>query len=152
MFTEAEFEELLGKTIVEIKGTEGSEEIIFKTSDGTEFVLYHSQDCCESVRVEDICGDLNDLLNLPILLAEEITHGRDEIPKDLPEDLQERYESFLWTFYKLSTNLGSVTIRWLGVSNGYYSEAVSCRRTMTTKEEREHEIQRSQENKKWMVN
>ncbi len=112
---EVDFETLRGKTIRAIEGaTKGSEEITFFCTDGSEYLMYHMQDCCESVDVEDIIGDISDIIGQPILLAEEVSNHEDA-----------GIDSQTWTFYKLSTNRGNVTIRWLGVSNGYYSEEVS---------------------------
>ena len=115
------FSILKGLTITSIDGLEDdSAEVIFTTSEGRRFEMSHSQDCCERVSIEDICGDINDLLNSPILLAEEVTSEED------PEDIQKDYHDCLycWTFYKLSTFKGDVTIRWYGESNGYYSVGV----------------------------
>lgn len=114
------FNTLLGMTLVNITGVIGSEEIIFETSDGRKFSLYHEEDCCESVSVNDIIGDFNDLLNTPILQAEEAS---DEMGEPKPSDGCD--DSWTWTFYKLATIKGYVTIRWLGESNGYYSESVT---------------------------
>lgn len=70
----------------------------------------------------DIVGDIEDLIGSPILLAEEITHDNIN-PNGV--DVPKNQDSFTWTFYKLSTIKGSVTIRWYGKSNGcYYSEEV----------------------------
>ena len=115
------FNILKGLTITSIDGLEDdSAEVIFTTSEGRRFEMSHSQDCCERISIEDICGDVNDLLNSPILLAEEVTSEED------PEDIQKDYhdDSFCWTFYKLSTIKGDITIRWYGESNGYYSVGV----------------------------
>jgi len=70
----------------------------------------------------DIVGDLDDLVGVPILLAEEVIHGQDTNPDVV--DTPKYQDSFTWTFYNLSTIKGSVTIRWYGESNGYYSESV----------------------------
>jgi hypothetical protein len=106
---------LKGKTLVSLKN-EGNE-LVFKTLDGETYRMYHEQDCCESVSLEDIAGDLEDLVGSEILLAEEV---EGESPADF-----EAYESYTWTFYKFATRKGYVDLRWLGQSNGYYSESVS---------------------------
>ena len=117
---EAEFEDLLGKTLVSIDKTE--DELIFTTTEGEVFKSYHNQNCCEYVYIEDIEGDLEDLIGSPILHAEEVTNTEDTF------GMIEYPSSFTWTFYKLATMKGYVTIRWYGESNGYYSESVDfCR-------------------------
>ncbi len=115
---QARFEDLKGKTLtrIDVDKTGYDHQIDFFTEDGLHYVMRHYQDCCESVTIEDICGELAHLLNEPILLAEEVT-------KDEPDS--EWGDIAMWTFYKLSTNRGSVTIRWHGSSNGYYSVGVS---------------------------
>ena len=114
---EAKFSDLLGKTLTSIENED--DVLIFTTNEGERFKSYHSQECCEGVGIEDIEGDLNDLIGTPILKAGEITNYTDRFGKDI------RSNSFTWTFYKLATIKGYVTIRWLGESNGYYSESVS---------------------------
>ncbi len=105
-------ETLLGKTLVKIDKTD--DQLVFTTNNNEVYKLYHEQDCCESVTIEDIIGDLDDLIGLPILMAEEITNNGD----------LEYGDHFTWTFYKLATLNGYVTVRWYGTSNGYYSEGV----------------------------
>lgn len=116
---EIKFEDLKGKTLVSVSGEVRGEEMVFETSTGEKYRLYHYQYCCESVTIEDIIGDLNDLIDSPILMAEKVTSH--ENPGDVGFNYQ---DSFTWTFYKLATIKGYVTIRWYGESNGYYSEEV----------------------------
>lgn len=113
-FSIVSFEKLQGKTLVEI--THDDENINFITSTGESFHMHHYQDCCEVVRIESIVGDLKDLLGHPLLIAEESSN------QDAPT---QNSDSYTWTFYKLATFKGYVDIRWLGESNGYYSESVS---------------------------
>lgn len=107
------FETLVGKTITSVEGLEkGGEEIIFKTADGKTYKMYHDQCCCESVYIEDVWGDVENIINSPVLLAEEKSCGGEN----------DCDESYTWTFYKMGTVKGWVDIRWYGTSNGYYSE------------------------------
>lgn len=111
MSTCASVSDLIGQVVVSIE--KGEDRLDFTTSDGSRYRMYHEQDCCECVVLEDIIGDLDDLLDTPILLAEETTNYEEA-----------KYESTTWTFYKFSTVKGDVTLRWNGSSNGYYSESV----------------------------
>ena len=118
------FNTLKGLTLKSIDVNKDRDQITFVTDDGRVFEMYHSQDCCESVSIEDINGDLADLVGSPILVAEEATNS-DSNPEGVDPKRIEWQDSFTWTFYKLATIKGSVTIRWYGSSNGYYSESVS---------------------------
>jgi hypothetical protein len=112
---------MIGLTIMEITGLEkGGDAVTFKTKEGRMFLMKHDQDCCESVAIEDIAGDIQNLLYVPLTMAEESSSETN------PEGVKIEYQdSFTWTFYKLATVNGYITIRWYGSSNGYYSERVN---------------------------
>jgi hypothetical protein len=129
-----EITELIGKTLTEVINND--DELIFVCDNGDKYKLYHEQDCCEGVSIEDINGDLQDLVGKPILKAEEVSN--DEFEKVFDDsftkkegdysktDKEGNYEpeSCTWTFYKLATIKGYVDVRWFGESNGCYSESV----------------------------
>lgn len=110
-------QDLLGRTFTKVVNVD-DEELILE-NDTESFTFYHDQDCCEYVSIESITGDLNDLINSPILFAEE------SVNEDLTVDQSGFGGSGTWTFYKLATVKGWVDIRWYGESNGYYSESVN---------------------------
>lgn len=118
---EVEFSTLIGTTLVRADATD--ESIEFEDSDGKVYRMDHDQDCCESVRIESIVGDLQDLIGTPILMAEMPSTDGESAMVD-PDYPGWSDDSFTWTFYKLATIKGYVDIRWYGSSNGYYSESV----------------------------
>ena len=111
--------EVLNKIFFKIEKLE--DEIKFYCSDGYLYTMKHWQDCCESVTIDTIDGDLSDLIGSKILMAE--CESKDGTTND------EYSESSTWTFYKFATIKGYVTIRWYGTSNGYYSESVDFYRS-----------------------
>jgi len=119
-----DFSALVGKTLARCWSDEY--EVHFVVSDDESYKLYHEQDCCESVYVESIDGDLDDLIGTPILMAEEVSSVNDN---DGCQPIDGYDDSFTWTFYRLATIKGYVTIRFYGSSNGYYSESVDFKRT-----------------------
>jgi len=141
------FDSLKGKIITKIDDAKKhSDEILFHTDDGERYVMGHRQDCCEDVYIESIDGDIEDLLNTPILMAEMVQNEPNTNPEGV--DIPDYQDSFTWTFYKIATIKGRVTIRWYGESNGYYSEEVSFERVVEVdysdeeKEERQKEFEK----------
>lgn len=107
-------EVLIDQTITKVE-QEGNERIFFHTREGT-LHMHHYQDCCESVWLEDVVGGtLEDLEYEKVLDAWEMTHSSEN-----------SYESQTWTFYTIRTMNHTITLRWCGESNGYYSEEVDC--------------------------
>jgi len=128
-------ETLKGLTIASVIDSDDAR-IVFKTVCGRTFTMQHFQDCCEAVYVEDICGDWDDIIGSPIVVAEEVIStdakpygdpliAAEHILRNGDNEPVDADDSHTWTFYKLDTVKGGVTIRWFGTSNGYYSESVS---------------------------
>ena len=111
------FKTLANKKIVDVRGlTRGSDYISILFSDGDAIKFYHSQDCCESVEVDDVYGCEDDLIDA-ILYDIELVQSNDR--------RKDKYdESYTWSFYKFRTSKGYVDVRWYGHSNGYYSDTV----------------------------
>ena len=128
--TASKYQALVGEAAAENEKIQPAK-IILKTTQGDWiFSSVHEQDCCEDVHIDEVIGDWNDLIGTPIFLAEVVSNWED--PRAAKNEDDDDYwslpDSLTWTFYKLSTMKGSVTIRWYGTSNGYYSEEVSiCR-------------------------
>lgn len=112
------FTAMLGLTMKSVTGNVGDDEMVFTSEYNKTFRFLHYQDCCENVCIEDIAGELSDLVGSPLLQAEEVDNQEDP-------PLPEGEDCGTWTFYKFATMQGSVTVRWLGTSNGYYSEGVN---------------------------
>lgn len=104
---------LLGLLFTSVERT--SDAVLFGNG-ANAFSLHHDDDCCESVELEDIAGDLGDLVGSPILQCEIITNSDDPPQRDYTP------ESYTRTFIKIATIKGGVTIRFFGESNGYYGE------------------------------
>ena len=110
----------IGKTFSKVINKENwdktnNDAILFYQGKNLVYALSHWQDCCENVYIESIVGSLKDLQNTPILLAEEVSSEKSNTPDG----------SATWTFYKFGTIKGYIDIRFLGESNGYYSEEAS---------------------------
>jgi hypothetical protein len=116
-------EDLKGITLLNIELEREPDQLMFYSECGRRWRMWHCQDCCENVVLQDIIGELSDLVGAPILVAEERVNG---------SETEWGHET--WTFSELATIKGSVTLRWLGESNGYYSEAVDFEQLMSVEE------------------
>ena len=117
-----DFFTLKGQTIRKIIALNtGSLKII---TDKYKYHLYHEQDCCENVRLVDVIGDVDNILNEEIIFAEEDAGANDP---DWHTDYDYYNDSHTWTKYVLKTKNNSLEFWFLGESNGYYSEHISIK-------------------------
>ncbi|ATN92888.1 hypothetical protein QGX11_gp125 [Pseudomonas phage PPSC2] len=106
-----------GKTIAGVDGLErGSDSVVITFEDGCSLHMWHSQDCCESVSIEDIDSSAGSLDGA-------VFHDLEVYTKEGNSD----WGAETYTFYTLKTDRGYVWIRWFGESNGYYSTGVSTK-------------------------
>lgn len=118
--------DLVTQTLTLVKAEVGDDEAIFVTEDGRRFRMHHHQDCCESVTIAEIHGDIDSLLGTPILYADEVSGETPPQQEDPNSKIDvSGCDTYSWTFYRFVTLKGPVQIRWLGSSNGYYSHVVS---------------------------
>lgn len=112
---------LRGETLVSVSVDRDEDSIRFETASGRRFRMHHSQDGREHVRIHDILGDPQSLLGSPLVVSREETSG--EWPKDVDESGY-LCDIFTWTSFFFETGTSKVRIRWLGESDGYWSELV----------------------------
>lgn len=116
------YTEFSGKTIQEIRGCKKhSDEVTIMFTDGSCLKFYHQQDCCETVLLEDFDTNPEDLINTNIISIEERKYSDSE---NAVEPLNTWDESYTWSFYIIKTSKFTMTMRWYGESNGWYSETV----------------------------
>ena len=108
------FDVLEGQTITEIENKDDAE-LIFTTAEGNQYLMYHQQDCCEDVWLDDSDG-LDDIIG-------QVVRRATESSQDI-EDIDHNYGTGTWTFYSIITDKSIANLVWRGESNGYYSESV----------------------------
>lgn len=105
---------LLGFTLSAVEYNQDLPYIAFVRTDGVKVKMYHKQECCEHVWIEEIHGDLQALIGYPLTTAEVFTR-----------DGHKRYgNDQMFTFYRIGNERHLATIRWCGESH-YYSIGVT---------------------------
>jgi hypothetical protein len=117
-----ELEAIIGETVTGIDFFNDPyrrlpKEVLITMKSGKQLRLYHDQDCCETVELVSIDGDICKLIGKPILSTE---LGVDE-DYDGPEISD---DSGTETKITLRCDAQTVIMRWIGESNGYYGEDV----------------------------
>ena len=100
IYKDSNFEvSLKGETIVSIIGAkQGSERVEILTKSGKNILLYHMQDCYESVTVYDIRGRVENVID------SELIEVKEKIENENPSGIIMGYqESFTWTTFTFKT-------------------------------------------------
>ena len=113
--------ELIGKTFDKVYIEDDS---LFLENKKEKYVLFQDTSCCDEGYLEDVCGDLENLIGNQLTIAEEFVG--DSGGKEDPDYIDEDHYVLYYTFYKFATIKGYVTIRWMYTAiNSSYSEQVT---------------------------
>lgn len=109
------FKDLIGETLEFVDVDEQENQILLTTKSGRRILIYHDQGCCESVRIVDTLGNWHDLIGKVIVEVEEdIIDSGDH----------DGYDSKTETTLTFKVDGSTVISKWIGESNGFYSESV----------------------------
>ena len=107
----SKFEQIQGMTITAVVYKETDESLLIHLNTHVLEMIHH-QECCETVYLADVVGSFEDLIGHPLL----------EVSESIVGITTESTASY----YNFKTVKASVQLRWVGESNGYYSETVDC--------------------------
>lgn len=107
---------VVGEVLAYVDTDEKGEWIRLTTQSGRVIEIYHNQDCCEHVRIESTEGSWLDLIGKVVV----------EASGTYVESKGDGFYQYDCTKTKLVFRVDDATVisRWIGESNGYYSESV----------------------------
>ena len=111
-----EFSDLVGEVLDAVDIDREENQILLTTRSGRKFLVYHEQDCCETVAISGQDGSFDKLIGKPIVEARGFAVDTGESESD--------YDSQTTTTLVFRVDDQTVISRWVGDSNGYYSESV----------------------------
>lgn len=108
-----------------------NEAIVFDSGTNELYVLTHIQECCENVWIESITGELEDLIDNPLIMAEVASQTKCD---------EDGFSDQIFYFYKFATVKGYVTIRFVADDTPYYSTEVELKRYLVCENNKVEEI------------
>ena len=105
-------DQIKGMTITAVVYKEVNESLLIHLNTHVLEMIHH-QDCCETVYLADVVGSFEDLIGYPLLEVSETF-----------VDIGSKHMFSTASCYNFRTVKASVQLRWVGESNGYYSETV----------------------------
>ena len=110
------FDVLVGEVLDAVDIDREKDQILLTTRSGRKFLVYREQDCCETVAISGQDGSFDKLIGKPLIEARDFAVDTGESESD--------YDSQTTTTLVFRVDDQTVISRWIGDSNGYYSESV----------------------------
>jgi hypothetical protein len=108
------FDVLVGEVLDAVDIDREKDQILLTTRSGRQFLIYHEQKCCETVEISGQDGSFDKLIGKPIVEARD----------NAVDTSEEAADSQTTTTLVFRVDDHTVISRWVGDSNGYYSESV----------------------------